>query len=437
MKNFWKGNEYLKISLYAIFVVIVSILFYRISSNTDNIAPSIASFFGGIIKVISPILYGLLIAYLFNPIMAFFEKYFIKWFNPKGTQQKKAIRSLSIAMVYICIIGGLILVCRFMIPKILDNIKELAAASPNYIQQLETQLDNAESVVNSNLATFPYQLDTSKIFDMINPEKYFDANFLGDMVSAIMSQAVTITSSLFNWIMGFVIAFYVLAQKESFSYSMKKLTYTLFSETTANRIIALLTEGHEVFIQFFIGKFIDSLIIGIIAFVGLSLMDNPYAILLALIIGVFNMIPYFGPILGAIPAVIITLFTGFMPAVFVGLFVFILQQFDGLVLGPKILGDSIGLSPFWIISGILIGGALWGTLGMFFASPLIAVLLANLNRWMDRVLKDKSIEISPLNTMQAAACDAPVSDKPVRKTKFKFSLPPKQKEKSTAKENEK
>ena len=432
MKNFWKGNEYLKISLYAILVIIVSILFYRISSNTDNIAPSIASFFAGIIKVISPILYGLLIAYLFNPIMAFFEKYLMKWFKPKSMRQKKAIRSFSIALVYLFIIGTLILVFRFMIPKIFDNIKELATASPNYIHQLETYLDTAESAVDSNLSTFPYQFDTSKIFDILNPEKYFDANFLSDIVSAIMSQAVNITSSLFNWIMGLVIAFYVLAQKENFAYSMKKLTYALFSRSNANRIINLLSEGHEVFIQFFIGKFIDSLIIGIIAFIGLTLMDNPYAILLALIIGVFNMIPYFGPILGAIPAVVITLFTGFTPAVFVGLFIFILQQFDGLVLGPKILGDSIGLSPFWIISGILIGGALWGALGMFFASPIIAVLLANLDRWMDRVLKNKAIDIPPIAIQTADT--ASTSETP--KNKFKFKLASKQKDIEETSSNE-
>ena len=105
------------------------------------------------------------------------------------------------------------------------------------------------------------------------------------------------------------------------------------------------------------------------------------------------MIPYFGPFLGAIPAVLITLFTGFMPAVMVAIFILILQQFDGLVLGPKILWDSIGLSPFWIISGILIGGAIWGPLGMFFASPIIAVILKNLDRYMDKVLKQKQIKL--------------------------------------------
>ena len=393
MKNFVKNNTYLKVSLYAIMVVVVSILFYRISSNTDNIAPSILAFFKGIISIISPILYGLLIAYLFNPIMIFFENYFIKWFNPSSTKQKRFIRSLSIVAVYICIIGTLIIMFRYLVPQITANIKDLSAALPDYAKELELKINELEHSINESISGLPYQLDTSQIFTMIDPAKYLNTDFIGNMISNVMSQAMGIVSSLFNWIMGLVIAFYVLMQKENFSYGTKRICYTLLDHHKATKLIAICSEGHEIFIKFFVGKFIDSFIIGVICFIGLSILRNPYAILLSIIVGVFNMIPYFGPILGAIPAVIITLFTGFMPAVVVGIFIFILQQFDGLVLGPKILGDSIGLSPFWIISGILIGGALWGPLGMFFASPIIAVILKNLNRYMDRVLSQKNIQL--------------------------------------------
>ncbi len=393
MKNFVKNNTYLKVSLYAIMVVVVSILFYRVSSNTDNIAPSILAFFKGIISIISPILYGLLIAYLFNPIMIFFENYFVKWFKPSSSKQKRFIRSLSIVAVYICIIGTLIIMFRYLVPQITANIKDLSTALPDYAKELELKINELERSINQNISGLPYQLDTSQIFTMIDPAKYLNTDFIGNIISNVMSQAMGIVSSLFNWIMGLVIAFYILMQKESFSYGTKRICYTLLDHQKATKLIAICSEGHEIFIKFFVGKFIDSFIIGAICFIGLSILRNPYAILLSIIVGVFNMIPYFGPILGAIPAVIITLFTGFMPAVVVGIFIFILQQFDGLVLGPKILGDSIGLSPFWIISGILIGGALWGPLGMFFASPIIAVILKNLNRYMDRVLSQKNIQL--------------------------------------------
>ena len=396
MKKLWQTNNYFRISLYAIFVIIVSILFYRISSNSDNIVPSIMLYFKNIGNVLSPIIIGLLVSYLLNPIMDFFERNLLKVIKPKTQSQKRKIRTLSIIIVYICIFGSIILMIRYLIPQILVNIRDLINMLPLYISEFQNMLTHLESTINENISALPYQMDTAKLFNMFNPEKYFDFAGLNSIMTTILSQAFSITSSLFNWIMGFVISFYALEQKESFVYGAKRITYSFFNESLASKIIATFKEGHEIFIRFFIGKFIDSFIIGVICFIGLSIIKNPYALLLSVIVGVFNMIPYFGPIFGAIPAVLITLFEGFLPAVSVAGFIFLLQQFDGLVLGPKILGDSIGLSPFWIISGILIGGALWGPLGMFFASPLIAISLITINRWLDKILAVKNVYIVPV-----------------------------------------
>lgn len=397
MKSFWKDNPYFKVSLYVIFVAVVTILFYRVSSNTDNIAPSIIAFFKGIVNILLPILYGFLIAYLFNPIMIFFERYYTKWFKPTTKKYKRLIRTFSILTVYICILGTLVLMIRYLVPQICENIKDLFTVVPGYVENLSQQIKVIENNVNNNISMFPYNLDTSQIFDMIDPEKFFNMDVINNVVSKLMNSTISITSSLYNLIMGLVIAFYMLTQKEDFARGSKRILFSLLKRERAERIIDIFSEGHEIFIQFFVGKFIDSFIIGVICFIGLSIMENPYALLIAVIVGVFNMIPYFGPILGAIPSIIITLFTGFMPAVFVAIFIICLQQFDGLVLGPKILGDSIGLSPFWIISGIIIGGALWGPLGMFFASPIIAVILNNVNRYLDRRLKEKNIPESSLS----------------------------------------
>lgn len=389
MKNIFKNNRYFEISLYTLFVIIVSILFYRISSNTDNIAPSILEFFRSITSVLSPILYGLLIAYLFNPIMDFFERYLLMWFKPKEKRQRQWIRITSILAVYVCIVGTIILMFRYLIPQLIENLKELANMVPVYKQELFTMLTNIEEGLTKSGLILPQELHPTTLFEQFDPQQLLSASLfdtINNLVTTLMSQAINVASALLNWIMGLVIAFYALVQKETFAYATKRVTYSLFKKSRAEKIIAIFSEGHSVFIQFFIGKFIDSFIIGVIAFIGLSIMKNPYAILLAVIVGVFNMIPYFGPILGAIPAVVITLFEGLPAALAVLIFIVILQQFDGLVLGPKILGDSIGLSPFWIISGIIIGGALWGPLGMFFASPIIAVILTNINRVIDAKL---------------------------------------------------
>ena len=411
VKGFWKDNSYFKISLYAIFVAVVTILFYRFSSNTDNIAPSIMTFFGKVINIILPILYGFLIAYLFNPIMMFFEKYYKLWLKPQNPKLKKFIRTLSILSVYICIVGTLIIMVRYLVPQISENIKELLMVLPDSVNELSSKITEMEEAINSNIATLPYQLDTSKIFDMINPEKIFNPELINNVVTKLMNSAFSITSSLYNWIMGLVIAFYMLTQKEDFVRGTKRLIYSTFSKNASEKIIAIFAEGHSIFVQFFVGKFIDSTIIGILCFIGLSIMKNPYALLLSVIVGVFNMIPYFGPILGAVPSVIITLFTGFMPAVFVGIFIFALQQFDGLVLGPKILGDSIGLSPFWIISGIIIGGALWGPLGMFFASPIVAVILNNIERSVTKRLRARNISDEFIETPHPYSISSPNDNK--------------------------
>ncbi len=416
MKSFFKDNPYFKLSLYAIFVAIVTILFYRISSNTDNIVPSIVAYFRGIINVLLPILYGLLIAYLFNPIMIFFERYFIKWFKPTTIKAKKVIRTVSILSVYICIFGTLVLMIRYLVPQIYKNIRDLLTVVPVYLETASTVITNLENSLNGSISMLPYALDTSQIFDMINPAKFFNMDIINNLLAQIMNSTMSITSSLYNTIMGLVIAFYMLTQKEDFALGTKRILYSILQKERAEKIIAIFSEGHETFIQFFVGKFIDSLIIGVICFIGLYIMENPYALLLAFIVGIFNMIPYFGPFLGAIPAVVITLFTGFMPAVFVGIFIFFLQQFDGLVLGPKILGDSIGLSPFWIISGIIIGGALWGPLGMFFASPIIAVLLNNINRYLDLKLKEKNISDE---TLAPTSLSPNISIKQAKKHKSK------------------
>ncbi len=399
MKNFWKNNHYFEISLYALGVIILSILFYRVSSNTDNIAPSIMAFVKGITSVLSPIFYGLLIAYLFNPIMDFFERYLLMWIKPTQKRQRTFIRTTSILAVYLCVVGTIIIMFRYLIPQLANNLKELATMLPIYKRELTTTLTELQQGLNQNGIILPNELNVATLFDQFDLQKLlstsaFDA--INNLVTIIMSQAITIASSLLNLVMGLVIAFYALMQKEAFAYASKRVTYSLLHKKRAEKVIAIFSEGHSVFIQFFVGKFIDSFIIGVIAFIGLYFMKNPYALLLAVIVGIFNMIPYFGPILGAIPAVAITLFEGLPAALAVLVFIVILQQFDGLVLGPKILGDSIGLSPFWIISGIIIGGALWGPLGMFFASPIIAVTLTNINRIIDAKLIAKDVTLVEL-----------------------------------------
>lgn len=396
LKKIW-DTRYIKIALYTLFVIVAAILVYRISSNTDNIIPHVYAYIKSVIAIFTPILYGLLIAYLLNPAVAFFERYLIKWTHSTKIKDFKRLRVLSIIIVYLCLFGTLFLTIRFLVPQILNNINVLFNNMPTYLDELRLMITQLQELINENLSypdlsVFVNEvLNPSKVSELINPAIFYKA------FDHVVSSTMNITGTLLNLIIGVMIASYAVMQKETFTNGSKRMIYAVCKKNTATKIISIATEAHTTVIRFFVGKSLDSLIIGIICFIGLSLMKNPYALLLAFIVGVFNMIPYFGPFIGAVPAVILTLFEGIPAAVGVGLFILALQQFDGLYLGPKILGESIGLTPFWIISAITIGGAVAGPLGMFFASPILAVILSITNRWLDKRLNTKDINMPKLS----------------------------------------
>lgn len=389
-------TKYLKIALYTIFVISASILVYRLSSKSDNIMPNITSFFKSILDIFTPIITGFIIAYLMNPAMSFFERHLFRLIKPSSTTQYKIIRTVSIITVYICLFGTIILSIQFLIPQILNNIEVLINNTPNYAKEFTNFMDMMEANVSNSLVTLPPDF-IGKLFDSLDISNILNLNSINIVFEKLIASTMSIASLFLDGIIAFIIAIYVLGQKETFTNGTQRIIYSIFKKPTADKIIDISTESHEMMIKFFVGKSIDSLIIGILCFIGLSISHNPYALLLSIIVGIFNMIPYFGPFIGAIPAVIITLFEGLPAAIFVALFILALQQFDGLYLGPKIIGDSLGITPFWIISGVSIGGALAGAAGMFFACPILAVILLTINRWLDKKLDEKNIDLPQLS----------------------------------------
>jgi predicted PurR-regulated permease PerM len=194
-------------------------------------------------------------------------------------------------------------------------------------------------------------------------------------------------------IFGFIISIYILKDKEIFIQSSKKFLYALFNKSSVNTFLSFGKEVDSIFSRYIIGKAIDSTIIGLLCAIGMSLLDAPYGLLISLIVGVTNMIPYFGPFIGMIPAFFITLLFDPIKALWVLLFVFILQQFDGFYLGPKILGEKVGVSPFWIILAVTLGGGTFGVLGMFLGVPIIAIAKILIERFIEKRLKTKDIHL--------------------------------------------
>ena len=200
---------------------------------------------------------------------------------------------------------------------------------------------------------------------------------------------MSITSGILNFILALIIAFYMLMDKESFKEGVEKLLSVVMLDESVIKIKDFGREADELFGKFIVGKSIDSFIIGCMCLIGLSLMNIRYALLLAVMVGITNMIPYFGPFIGGVPAVLVTFFDSPVKALWVILFILALQQFDGLFLGPKILGDSVGLSPFWIIFSIVVGGGIAGVLGMFLGVPIFAIIRLLTIRIIDKQLEKK------------------------------------------------
>ena len=212
-------------------------------------------------------------------------------------------------------------------------------------------------------------------------------------MSGVINQVVGFFGVVMNFFVGCVVAVYVLMSKEVFLRQIKKIIYAFSSKDGAAMIIEILKHSNEIFGGFISGKFIDSLIVGILCYIGCVIMAMPYVALISVIIGVTNIIPFFGPYIGLIPsAFLIMLYDPWKGLIFI-VFILILQQVDGNYIGPKILGNSTGLSPFWIIVAIRLGGGLFGVLGMLLGVPTFAVIYYLIKSFVNYRLENKGIEI--------------------------------------------
>jgi len=285
-------------------------------------------------------------------------------------------------------IGALALIITIVTPRIITSIRDLIVNDvPQYIISitawLEAHPDTTEFLNSLGLVEYVEE----NLYSAINQA----TKTLNTLVNTTITQVINITSAVINSLLGIFISIYMLKDKETFILQLKKLIYSITSKDLADKIISLGNELNTVFSRYLVGRIIDGLIIGILCFIGCLILRVPYASVISTIVGITNLIPYFGPLIGMIPAFIITLFYSPIKAVWVLIFIFALQQFDGLYLGPKILGTKVGLRPFWIISAIIIGGGLFGVIGMFLAVPAVAMIKLMLKKYIDKKLDEKNI----------------------------------------------
>ncbi|GAA0177977.1 AI-2E family transporter [Clostridium sediminicola] len=342
------------------------------------------NFRSGLLMIFKPLLIAFAIAYLLDPLVRLFNR------------KLKISRSQAIAIVVLLIILILILIGAIGIPSLVLNAGELLGNIPD---NFNFNFD----IINENLTILNNQYLVS-ISEFINQLIGKTLSSIASISSYILEKVVVnafrITSSFFSLIVSFVIAIYMLIDKKDLQARIKRVVYAFFKKEDADYIMNVGRVSNKIFSGFLIGKLVDSLIIGILCWIILLFFKIRFAPIIAIIVGITNMIPYFGPFIGAVPAVLIVLLQSPILAFWVLIVIIILQQFDGLVLGPYILGDSVGVGAFWIIVGVTIGGTMFGVVGMLIGVPVLVLLKTIVEEMVQQFLKRKGlsdIELDNIN----------------------------------------
>lgn len=420
------NKKYLRIGLTAFIVIAASICFYYLIFHWDRFSAQLNSLF----KILSPVLYGIVFAYLMTPLVNGIEKrILIPLFRINketvSVKQKKYMRFLSVLLTIVIVLLLIYGFFSILIPNIIKSIKSISYQFPYYVQNLTIWSakfleDNPdiEAMVVRFLDTYSEEF-LNYLDNSIVPQ-------LETVVKQVSLSLISVLKVLWNFIIGMIISIYVLFSKELFAGQGKKIVFALFSTKTANQVIKDIRFISDTFIGFIGGKIIDSIIIGFICFAGTSILQMPYALLVSVIVGVTNVIPFFGPYLGAIPSAILILMVNPIKCIYFIIFIVILQQIDGNFIGPSILGQSTGLSGFWVIFSITIFGGIMGIPGMIIGVPFFAVLYAMAKRITSRMLLKKGL---PPETSKYLDVDyiqeddvfvAKIDNKENRNTFFKF-----------------
>ena len=362
-------------------IAVLVIASYKIIMNFEGVVGAIFRGIMYILGILTPFVIGGLIAYFLNPAVKFFEcKVYGKF---KRLEKFKTVFSLITVYALVAVI--IILIVNTLIPILVKSIVNVAMQIPVYFDKL-LEFRNGDwnhSVVGKLL----YNAIASIENHFTQAISEYDIFSLNPAIGDIVGSVVNVTGTAIDVVFGIIISVYFILEKKNLSAGLKKILRAFFKESSCERIDFYGKEAHRIFSRFIVGQFMDSLIIGIICIIGLRLLGTQNSILYGAIVGVTNMIPYFGPFIGGVPVVLLVLFESPLRALWVGLFIFALQQADSMIMAPKIIGESVNLSPFWIIFAILVGGGLFGVIGMFLGAPALAFILLISNRWLDRKIE--------------------------------------------------
>lgn len=389
MKKFKWDKKYLYWGVTAFLVIVASVAFYLILADFSEIGAAIGKF----VTILSPFIWGLVISYLLCPLTNILERHVFEplLIGKKTTEQRKIAKARNFAKglaVLFSILALLALIAAFIwlvAPQLLLSLQSILINSSDYINSVYVWIEKffADYPELSTTLGISFGNLSESVFgwlEAILPQ-------LSGLLSNVTSGVFTVVKGVYNILIGMIAAVYVLYNRHTFAAYMKKLTYCVFSVEAAEKILLGVGFADRVFNGFLSGKILDSAIIGVLCYIGCAILKMPYAMLISVIVGVTNVIPFFGPFIGAVPSVLIIFMVSPIKALIFLIFVILLQQFDGNFLGPKILGNSVGVNGFWIMFSIIVGSGLFGFMGMLLGVPVFVLIYSLFSTLVNRKLE--------------------------------------------------
>ena len=380
----------------AFLTIAASILFYMILQKWETVAGILSL----VAKSLRPITYGLILAYLLNPLLNLMEHSIMlplckSLFKKNHKRAHSVARASSILLAWIIAAVFIFALFALVVPEIYKSIESLVEIVPQVGNRV---LENANKILKENPEILNFLEHfisdfTTDFAEIMHRIQQWLPN-LNVMITSLTGSVYAVVTAVLNMLIGIIVSVYILKDKEKFVAQFKRIFYSTMSLKKANNVIAFFRLTHDKFGNFITGKIFDSFIIGILCFIILTIVNMPYSALVSVIVGVTNVIPFFGPFIGAIPSAILILFADPIKCITFIIIIVILQQFDGNILGPKILGSTTGLSSFWVMFAILVGSGLFGVWGMVCAVPLCAVIFALAGDGCHVALRKKGVDYS-------------------------------------------
>lgn len=373
----WSKEQIKKILLVITYALVLLVVVLNIEA--------VLSFFGWVFVLLIPFIVGLSIAFILNVIMRSIEERLFSKFSGRIDRFK---RPIALVMSLVIVLGLIFLLLFLVIPELANTIEIVSDKLPGAMETFENW---SKGIIGDLPFDLPeIELDWEKVTE-------WSASFLGKGSTALFSTTLGITSSIFsallNTLLGLVFAIYLLLMKETLAKQMKKLLYAYLAKEKVEKILSVADRANSVFSQFVTGQFTEALIIGVLCFVGMLIFGMPYALVISALVGFTALIPVFGAFIGTGVGALLIVVVDPMKALWFILFIIVLQQVEGDLIYPKVVGDSIGLPGIWVLAAVTIGGSAFGVLGMLVGVPLSALLYSLLKDSVNYRLKHKNILI--------------------------------------------